>query len=211
MERSEAIVQGGPYARPGQRIGLLGGSFDPPHEGHVHITRWALRRLRLDAVWWIVSPGNPLKARGPASLDRRMATARAMFPAPGVPAGRVAVTDIEERIGARYTADTLAALDRRYPGARFVWLMGADNLCQFHRWRDWRWIMENFPIGVLGRPGAVVRAGLSPAALAYRRFRLPREAAPGLASANAPAWTMLTTGRHSAASSTEIRRSGGWP
>ena len=139
-----------------------------------------------------------------------MAAARAMFPAPGVPAGRVVVTDVEARIGARYTADTLAALDRVYPGARFVWLMGADNLTQFHRWRDWRWIMENFPIGVLGRPGAVVRAGLSPAALAYRRFRLPREAAPGLAMRSTPAWTMLTTGRHSAASSTAIRKSGGW-
>lgn len=122
------MIAGFPNARPGMCIGLLGGSFDPPHAGHVHITREALKRFGLDAVWWLVSPGNPLKTRGPAPLDRRMAAARAIMRHP-----RVEVTDIEARLGTRYTAETLAALFARYPGVRFVWLMGADNLASFHR------------------------------------------------------------------------------
>lgn len=201
----------GPSAKPGERVGLLGGSFDPPHEGHVHITRWALRRFRLDAVWWLVSPGNPLKEHGPAPIARRMAAARDMFPAPGVPADRIEVTDIEESLETRYTADTLAALKRIYPGVRFTWLMGADNLATFHRWEDWRWIMESFPIGVLGRPGATARAGISPAARRYRRWRVSKTKAARLAMMRAPAWTLLTTGPMSDVSSTAIRRDGGWP
>jgi nicotinate-nucleotide adenylyltransferase len=117
----------GLVAAPGLRIGLLGGSFDPPHEGHAHITRWALRSLGLDRVWWLVSPGNPLKPKGPADLARRIAAARALMRDP-----RVVVTDVEARLGARYTADTLVALSARFPQARFVWLMGADNLARFH-------------------------------------------------------------------------------
>lgn len=201
----------GPHARPGQRIGLLGGSFDPPHEGHAHITRWALRRFRLDQVWWLVSPGNPLKAHGPASIEKRMAAARALFPAPGVPDYRIEITDIERHLQTRFTAETLAALQRLYPGIRFTWLMGADNLIQFHHWRDWRWIMETFPIGVLGRPGSMARAGIAPAARRYRRYRLPKAQAARLPMMRAPAWTMLTTGRMSSASSTAIRETGAWP
>ena len=127
------------------------------------------------------------------------------------PGRRVEATDIEARIGARYTADTLAALRRLYPGVRFVWLMGADNLATFHEWRDWDRIMETVPIGVLGRPGAIVKAGLSPAARRYRRYRVAREAAGRLAMRRAPAWTMLTTGRLSRQSSSAIRAAGGWP
>ncbi|MEM7270421.1 MAG: nicotinate-nucleotide adenylyltransferase [Pseudomonadota bacterium] len=194
-----------PYARMGAKIGLLGGSFDPAHEGHVHITRWALRRFRLDEVWWLVSPGNPLKDRGPAEMTRRIEAAEAI-----APARKVVVTDIEAHLETRYTADTLAGMRRLYPGVRFVWLMGADNLAQFHLWEDWRWIMESFPIGVLARPGLQIRAGLSPAARRYRRWRLPKAKAGRLAAMKAPAWALLT-GAMSSASSTEIRERGEWP
>ncbi len=198
-------MRSSPPARPGARIGLLGGSFDPAHEGHVHITRWALRRFRLDAVWWLVSPGNPLKTRGPADMERRLAACRAI-----IPRRRVAVTDIEVRLGTRYTADTLAALLRLYPSVHFTWLMGADNLAGFHHWQDWRWIMEQFPVGVMARPGQQVRAGLSPAALSFRRYRLPRADAGRLSHLPAPAWALLT-GPMSDQSSSAIRAKGDWP
>lgn len=133
-----------PRAGRGQAVGLLGGSFDPAHDGHAHATREALRRFGLDRVWWLVSPGNPLKAHGPAPLALRMARARAVMRHP-----RVEVTDVEARLGTRHTAQTLAALGRLYPGVRFVWLMGADNLAQLHRWEDWRRIVEGVPVGVL--------------------------------------------------------------
>ena len=123
-----------PYARSGQTIGLLGGSFDPAHAGHAHITREALKRFGVDRVWWMVSPGNPLKDRGPAPIEQRMERARSVMDHP-----RVEVTDIERQLGTRYTAQTLQALQARYRGVRFVWLMGADNLAQFHLWQDWQW------------------------------------------------------------------------
>ena len=128
-----ALVGEFPHARAGQVIGLLGGSFDPAHSGHVHISKAALQRFGLDRVWWLVSPGNPLKRHGPAPLKDRLQAARAMMQHP-----RVTVTGIEERLGTRYTAQTITALRARYPGVRFVWLMGADNLAQFHLWQDWQ-------------------------------------------------------------------------
>ncbi|MEO0719162.1 MAG: nicotinate-nucleotide adenylyltransferase, partial [Pseudomonadota bacterium] len=123
------MLYDGPPAAPGLRIGLLGGSFDPPHGGHVHITHTALRTLQLDRVWWLVTPGNPLKPHGPADLKRRMAACHEMIQHP-----RVVITDIESRLGSRFTADTLGALKNLYPHVRFVWLMGADNLVGFHHW-----------------------------------------------------------------------------
>ena len=195
----------GPPAAPGLRIGLLGGSFDPPHAGHAHITRIALRRMGLDRVWWLVSPGNPLKDRGPADLERRMAACRAVVRHP-----RVVVTDVESRLGVRFTADTLSQLMRIYPSARFVWLMGADNLTGFHRWEHWDWIMENVPIGVMARPGQQLRAGLAPAAQRYARWRVDPAAAASLPFRKPPAWSLLT-GPMSAVSSTAIRAEGGWP
>lgn len=193
-----------PLALPGLKVGLLGGSFDPPHAGHVHITRRALAAFRLDRIWWLVSPGNPLKPDAPASLARRMTAAEALMRHP-----RVTVTDIEARLGTRYTADTLAALQRRYPGVRFVWLMGADNLAGFHRWDDWQGIMERVPVGVLARPGAQIRAGLSPAAQRFARYRLRAEAARALAWKEPPAWVLLG-GPTVAMSSTVLRESGEW-
>ncbi|MEL7178767.1 MAG: nicotinate-nucleotide adenylyltransferase [Pseudomonadota bacterium] len=193
-----------PLAMPGQVIGLLGGSFDPPHAGHVHITQAAMKRFGLDRLWWLVSPGNPLKADGPAPLDERMQAAAAMMLHP-----RVTVTDIEARIGTRYTAQTLVALRRRYPSVRFVWLMGADNLAQFHRWQDWRWIMENVPIGVVARPGDRISARMSKAAKVYRHARVPGRAAHILGRVDAPAWTFINLPM-SDQSSTAIRNRGEW-
>lgn len=180
------MAAGFPIARPGMRIGLLGGSFDPAHPGHVHITEEARRRFRLDRVWWLVSPGNPLKARGPAPMAERIATARRLLDDPAV-----VVTDIEARLGTRMTADTIAALRRRYPGVRFVWLMGSDNLCQFHRWDRWREIAMTVPIGVLARPGSRVAARNAVAAQILRRWRLPQAQAPLLATRRAPAWVLI--------------------
>ncbi|PID35790.1 MAG: nicotinic acid mononucleotide adenylyltransferase [Rhodobacterales bacterium] len=193
-----------PYARPGQVVGLLGGSFDPAHSGHVHITREALKRFRLDRVWWLVSPGNPLKANPPAPLPERMARARRVMRHP-----RVEITDLEARFGTRYTAETLAQLHRAYPGVRFVWLMGADNLSQFHRWEDWRAIADNVPIGVLARPGKRVAARLSKAARVYRAAKLAGEDAGLLATRPAPVWCMTNLPMR-AVSSSAIRAAGEW-
>ncbi|MEP3330759.1 nicotinate-nucleotide adenylyltransferase [Sedimentitalea sp.] len=175
-----------PQARPGQSVGLFGGSFDPPHAGHVHVTREALKRFGLDRVWWLVSPGNLLKARGPAPMDVRLQSARAIMDHP-----RVTVTDIEARLGTRATADTVARLRSLYPGVRFVWLMGADNLAQFHRWKDWEDIMQTVPLGVLARPGDRISARMSPAARIYRRYRISGGASQSLVHARAPAWCFV--------------------
>jgi nicotinate-nucleotide adenylyltransferase len=194
----------GPVALPGQRVGLLGGSFDPAHAGHVHVTRWAMKALGLDRVWWLVSPGNPLKVDAPADLSRRLQAARALMRHP-----RVAVTDLEARSGTRYTAGTLAVLRRRYPGVRFVWLMGADNLASFHRWDRWETIMEMVPVAVLARPGEQLKAGLSPAARRFARWRVPQSAAASLPFLDPPAWVLLT-GRMLDLSSSELRALGAW-
>ena len=199
------IRTGLPIAPPGLRVGLLGGSFDPPHAGHALITRRALAALGLDRVWWLVSPGNPLKTRSPAAAARRIAAARAIMRHP-----RVEVTDVEARLGARYTADTLARLRRAYPGVRFVWLMGADNLAQFHRWDRWETIARTMPMAAIARPGAQISAGLSPAARRLARWRRDPAGARALPFAQAPAWTLLT-GPMDPASSTAIRAGGGWP
>jgi nicotinate-nucleotide adenylyltransferase len=193
-----------PYARAGQAIGLLGGSFDPAHEGHAHITREALKRFGLDRVWWLVSPGNPLKAHGPAPLPERMARARAVIEHP-----RVVVTDIEARLGTRFTAETLARLFELYPGVRFTWLMGADNLAGFHRWERWDEIMQALPVGVIARPGERVAARTSPAARRFRMARLAGASAPLLAHAPAPAWCLVNVPMVDTSSSA-IRAGGGW-
>ena len=198
------MIPSGPLAMPGQRIGLLGGSFDPPHEGHVHISRWALRAAGLDRVWWLVSPGNPLKADGPADIDRRMSAARALIRHP-----RIHVTDLERHLGSPYTVDTLAFLAARHPGVRFVWVMGADNMADFHRWRDWDCILGTYPVLVLARPGQQIAAGLSKAAQRFAHLRVAPSAAAELGRGGRPGWALLT-GPMSEVSSTAIRRSGAW-
>ena len=202
--RETGVIVPVPPALPGMRIGLLGGSFDPPHAGHLHITRWALKAIGLDRVWWLVSPGNPLKAAGPAPIARRIAACRAM-----IDDRRIVVSDLERYLGSPYSAHTLAWLDRRRPGVRFVWLMGADNLAGFHHWEDWRWIMETHDIAVLARPGQQVRAGLSPAARLFANRRLPDGAARLLGRGRPGRWILLT-GAMSPLSSTNLRRTGKW-
>jgi len=196
------MKQGFPIASKGMVIGLLGGSFDPAHEGHVHITREAIKRMGLDRVWWLVSPGNPLKARQPAPMENRMARARGVMDDP-----RVVVTDLEARLGTRHTAETIERLMALYPGVHFVWLMGADNLVQFHRWERWRDILRMVPVGVLARPGSGVAARLSVAARAFQVYQVKR--GEGLGNRRPPAWAFVNLPLH-AASSSAIRARGGW-
>ena len=183
-------------------VGLLGGSFDPAHEGHVHITRQAAKRIGLDRVWWLVSPGNPLKARGPAPMALRLAKAREVMQDPGV-----VVTDLEARLGTRATVDTIRRLQAIYPGVRFVWIMGADNLVQFHRWSRWRDILAAVPVAVMARPGAGLAARLSVTARAYRAYEVARP--EGLGERRPPAWCFVNLPLNSASSS-QIRAQGKW-
>src|SRR6201747_1223397 len=164
------------------RIGLLGGSFNPPHAAHRAISRFAIKRLQLDRVWWLVTAGNPLKDNGGLhELDERAAAARKIADDP-----RIDVSCLESVIGTRYTADTISYLRRRCSGLRFVWIMGADNLAQFHRWQNWRRIASEVAIGVIGRPPASFRALAAPAAQALARYRLPENQARRLAGPAAP-------------------------
>jgi nicotinate-nucleotide adenylyltransferase len=188
-----------PHA-PGLRIGLFGGSFNPAHAGHRMASLTALRRLQLDRVWWLVTPGNPLKDNHALPpLRQRIATARAR-----AGHGRIRVTGIEARLRTRYTADTLRALKRRCPGVRFVWIMGSDNLASFHRWNEWRTIARMMPIAVIDRPGSTHRAVASPAANWLARWRLPENQGAALPLHSAPAWIFLH-GRRSDLSSTSLR------
>ena len=152
-----------------RRIGLLGGSFNPAHGGHRRISLFAREALGLDEIWWLVSPGNPLKPKkGMAPLAARVAAA-----AQEARRAPIRVTAIERELGTRYTVDTLRALVNRFPKREFVWLMGADNLAQFHLWRDWRGIARTMPIAVIARPGYDADAVASPAMAWLRRFQLP--------------------------------------
>lgn len=176
-----------PVAAPGMRIGLLGGSFNPPHAAHRALSLLALKRLGLDQVWWLVTPGNPLKdTRGLPPLAERMTAARAMARHP-----RIIVTDLEAHLGTRYTIDLLRVLPRRFPQVRFVWLMGADILAEFPRWRAWREIFHRVPIAVFDRGGAKLSVLASPAAQAFRTARLPAHAARLLPGCEPPAWIFL--------------------
>ncbi len=167
----------------GPLTGLLGGSFNPAHGAHRRISLFALEALGLDEVWWLVSPGNPLKREaGMAPLAVRVRSAQAE--ASGAP---IRVTAIERQLGTRYTIDTLRALKRRFPRRRFVWLMGADNLAQLHLWKDWRNMAREMPIAVIARPGYNRRALASPAMAWLRRFRLPASCLKNRAEWSAPA------------------------
>jgi nicotinate-nucleotide adenylyltransferase len=169
------------------RIGILGGSFNPAHGGHRRISLLAMRALGLDAVWWLVSPGNPLKPKdGMAPLRARLGSARKM-----ARRARIVPTAIETELGTSYTLDTLRALRRRYPKAQFVWLMGSDNLAQFHRWRRWREIARTMPIAVIARPGYGGDALASPAGAWLGRFRRPPASLNTRAGWSAPALIYL--------------------
>lgn len=190
-----------PRVAPGMRIGLYGGSFNPAHAGHRHVSLMALRRLGLDRIWWIVTPGNPLKDLGElAPMPLRVAEARQVARHP-----RIDVTTFEEDIRARYSVETLAYLTRRYPGVRFVWIMGADSLASFHRWRGWRRIARMMPFAVIDRPGWGLKALNSRAARDLSAWRISEAAAPALAGLEPPAWVFLH-GPLSSLSSTAIRR-----
>ncbi len=189
-----------PHAEPGQRIGLLGGSFNPPHAAHLLISEIALKRLGLDRVWWIVTPGNPIKSHAElAPLDERLTQCRRL-----ASDSRIEVTGFERDLTTTYTAATLAFLTGRYRDVRFVWLMGADNLAQFHRWYRWRTIFRALPIAVVDRPGWRLKGLSAPAARAFAPARMPERDAMALASSTPPAWTFLT-GPLSPLSSTAIR------
>jgi nicotinate-nucleotide adenylyltransferase len=189
-----------PHAGPGQAIGLLGGSFDPPHIAHRLISEAALKRAKLDKVWWLVSPGNPLKKRNPpAPLAERLRQCRSV-----AANRRIVVTGFEADLPTAYTASTLGYLRSRSPLVHFVWVMGADNLANFHRWARWREIFTMVPIVVVDRPGWRLKALASTAARAFAKSRKPETDAALLANMPPPAWTFLT-GPLSHASSTAIR------
>jgi len=203
---SQSVSQAIPLYSNGMRIGLLGGSFNPPHEAHRAISLFAIKRLKLDRVWWLVTPGNPLKSNGALNdLDTRMEAARKMADDP-----RIDVSCLEAVIGTRYTFDTITYLRRRTSGLRLVWIMGADNLAQFHRWQNWRRIAAEVPIAVIDRPPQSFRALSAPAAQALAHYRLAENKASLLADQHAPAWTFLT-GMKLSLSSTGLRNpDGSW-
>jgi len=192
-----------PHA-PGMKIGLLGGSFNPPHAGHRAASLLALKRLGLDRVWWLLTPGNPLKDTG--RLHGISERARAALDVADDP--RIDISCLEAVIGTKYTVDTIIHLRRRVSGVRFVWIMGADNLAQFHRWKDWRRIAAEVPIAVIDRPPQSFRALAAPAAQALARYRVPENQAARLTDQRAPAWVFLT-GMKLKMSSTGLRNSDG--
>jgi nicotinate-nucleotide adenylyltransferase len=182
------------------RIGLFGGTFDPPHLAHLGASLLAMKRLKLDRMWWLVTPGNPLKdTRHLRPLEQRMAEARRLAHHP-----RIDVTGLEAVINTRYTYDTLEYLVRRCPGVRFVWVMGADNLRSFYRWQSWRRIANLLPMAVVDRMGSSLYATGGRAAQALGRYRLPERFAPELAEHKPPAWLYLH-GLKSPLSSTALR------
>ena len=203
---SHSVSQAIPLYTNGMRVGLLGGSFNPPHVAHRAISLFAIKRLKLDRVWWLVTPGNPLKEHGTLrDLAQRTEAAREMADDP-----RIDISCLESVIGTRYTVETIAYLRRRAGGLRFVWIMGADNLAQFHRWENWRRIASELPIAVIDRPPQSFRALAAPAAQALARYRLPENQAARLADQRAPAWVFLT-GMKLNLSSTGLRNpDGSW-
>ncbi len=189
-----------PHVERGLAVGLFGGSFNPPHGGHRLVAEIALRRLRLDQLWWIVTPGNPLKSgREQATLETRLAASERVADDP-----RIRVTAFEAAHDVRFTADTVDLVTSRNPGVNFVWVMGADNLKTFHKWQRWRSIAETLPIAVIDRPGSTLAFLSSIMAIAYDFARVDEDDAGILSRRKAPAWTFIH-GPRSSLSSTAIR------
>ena len=189
-----------PLHAPGMRIGLFGGSFNPPHEAHRAVSLLAIKKLQLDRLWWLVTPGNPLKdTRGLPPLDERIAQAAALADHP-----RIDVSGFEAVIGTKYSCDTIRFILNEAPGAHFVWIMGADNLKNFHHWKNWRDIFLMLPVAVVDRGGLSLQAGSGPAAISFARARIPESRASILPGLQPPAWTYLR-GVKSDLSSTAIR------
>jgi nicotinate-nucleotide adenylyltransferase len=185
---------------PGMRVGLFGGSFNPAHDGHAHVAETAKRRLCLHRVIWLVSPQNPLKPRGEtADLEERIAGAQALAQGPGM-----IVSAVETKLGSAYTIDTIRSLKARFPGVKFVWIMGADSLATFHRWKGWTQIMQEVPVAVVSRPWISLKSRFSPAAQRFARAKLPSHSASTLPAARTPAWAFLF-GRFNYQSSTALR------
>lgn len=189
-----------PHVEKGMAVGLFGGSFNPPHAGHILVAEIAMRRLELDQLWWIVTPGNPLKAgRELKPLADRIRLSETITADP-----RIKVTAFEAAHRIRYTADTLALVKARNPGVDFVWIMGADSLRDFHRWQRWREIALTFPIAVVDRPGSTLAFLSSKMAKTFDYARRDEVDAPRLARMAAPAWTFIH-GPRSTLSSSAIR------
>jgi nicotinate-nucleotide adenylyltransferase len=190
----------GLHLAPGMKVGLYGGSFNPAHDGHAHVAETAKRRLGLDRVVWLVSPQNPLKGRGEtADLEERIAGARALTQGLGN-----IVIGAESKLGSTYTIDTIRSLKARFPGVKFVWIMGADSLASFHRWKGWTQIMQEVPVAVVSRPWISLKSRFSPAARRFARFRRPSHRAITLPGSPTPAWVFLF-GRFNFQSSTALR------
>lgn len=183
-----------------QRVGLLGGTFNPAHDAHLHISLEAIKRLKLDRVVWLVTPGNPLKStERQVSMEKRMESAKAMARHP-----KIEVSDIESRLNTRFTADTLSDLRQVMPTTRFLWLMGADNMVELPKWRDWRAIMSIVPVAIFDRPHYSIKALTGRVANEFSFARIPDSKARDLADRLAPAWTFIRCPRHPL-SSTRLR------
>jgi nicotinate-nucleotide adenylyltransferase len=193
-----------PLHAPGMRIGLFGGSFNPAHEAHRAVSLLAMKKLRLDRLWWLVTPGNPLKdTRELPALEERIAQAATLADHP-----RIDVTGFEAVIGTKYSCDTIRWLKTEAPGTHFVWIMGADNLKSFHRWKNWRDLFLMLPIAVVDRGGISLQAGSGPAAIGFAKARIPESRASTLPGLPPPAWVYLH-GVKSGLSSTQIREAKG--
>ena len=179
---------------PGMTVGLYGGTFDPLHDGHIHVARTALKRLGLDRVWWLPSPGNPFKSRQPTPIAQRIASLAEQVSEP-----RQVFSDLEVRLGTNRTVSLLRHLQARYPGVHFVWIMGADGFAELHRWAGWREIISRIPICVVARPGSAMAARLGPAARRMAKGRIIESRARALKT-RSQGWTYLTEPLHPQAS-----------
>ena len=189
-----------PPASHGLRIGLFGGSFNPPHPGHLHVSLTAIRQLQLDQLWWLVTPGNPLKQQNNlSSLNDRLLQCQRIARHPDIK-----VTAFEASYSFRYSADTISLLKQRRPGAKFVWVMGADNLANFHKWDRWRDIVQSVPLAIIDRPNSTATPNSTSATHFLAKYRIDERDSSLLADLDAPAWTFIH-GRRSFLSSTKIR------